>query len=222
MNAETDPLSLPDPWPAARRIEEWAGEIRVNRIRLIAIAVFYARHLVDVYMRHNPAQTGRYHLFVTGIVVAWAIAAVVLHQFLLRRRVPPALKFFSTGMDLLMITLIGVVAGGPTKTPLVLLYFVIVACAPLRLSLALVWLATLGSMACYLFLCAYYAWVLIGWDRYYATAEVRIPRADEAIMLLSLGAAGLMAGQVVRQMRRLVIGYPVTIGAPADAPAEGN
>src|SRR5205823_1952374 len=101
----------PDPWPAARRIEEWAGEIRVNRIRLIAIAVFYARHLVDVYMRHDPVQSGRYHLAVTAIVVAWAIAAVVLHQLLVRRRVPPWLKFFSTGFDLLMLTLIGVVAG---------------------------------------------------------------------------------------------------------------
>jgi hypothetical protein len=214
--------ATPDPWPAARRIEEWAGEIRVNRIRLIAIAVFYARHLVDVYVRHDPAQTGRYHLAVTGVVVAWAVAAVVLHQFLLRRRVPAGLKFFSTAVDLLMLTLIGMIAGGPTKTPLVLLYFVIVACAPLRLSLPLVRFATLGAMACYLLLCAYYAWVLIGWDKYYATPELRIPRATEAIMVLSLGAAGLLAGQVVRQMRRLVVGYPVTVAAASPTEAGGQ
>jgi hypothetical protein len=217
------PDTPPDPWPVARRIEEWAGEIRVNRIRLIAIAVFYARHLVDVYLRHDAARTGRYHIAVTNIVVVWAIAGILLHQLLIRRRVPPWLKFFSTGFDLLMITSIGLLAGGPHKTPLVLLYFVIIACAPLRLSLSLVWFATLGSSVCYLLLCAYYAWGLVGWTKYYSTPELQIPRANEAIMVLSLGAAGLLAGQVVRQMRRLVEGYPVTIAAPpAPAPSAQN
>jgi hypothetical protein len=41
---------------------------------------------------------------------------------------------------------------------------------------------------------------------------LRIPRSHEAIWILSLGVAGLLAGQVVRQMRRVCIGYPVAMG----------
>jgi hypothetical protein len=74
-----------------------------------------------------------------------------------------------------------------------------------------VYVATFGSWIGYLTVVAYYAWVKIGASKYYATPELQIPRAHEIIVLLALGAAGLMAGQIVRQTRRLVGGYPVTI-----------
>jgi hypothetical protein len=41
------------PWADARRVEAWAGEVRVNLIRLVAVGVFYGQHLVNVYPRQR-------------------------------------------------------------------------------------------------------------------------------------------------------------------------
>src|SRR5687767_1693231 len=83
----TAPVPVPasrDPWLAVRRVEEWAGEVRVNRIRIIAIVVFYARHLIDMYMRHDAGFGGlthaarRYHAQATAVVIAWSVFAIIL------------------------------------------------------------------------------------------------------------------------------------------------
>jgi hypothetical protein len=39
----------------------------------------------------------------------------------------------------------------------------------------------------------------------------RLSRPNQIIFELALGGAGLLAGQMVRQARRLVEGYPVTV-----------
>jgi hypothetical protein len=174
--------------------------------------VFYVRHLIDIYV--NPANrtfSGRYHLWVTLIVLAWAGLVLWLHWALSQRRMGEKLKYVSVVWDLVMVTLLGIVARGP-QTPLMLLFFIVIASAPLRLSLRLVWVATLGAMVGYAVVLAYYAWWLIGWDKYYATPELRIPRSSEAIWILALGVAGLLAGQAVRQMRRISTGYAVAMG----------
>src|SRR6476659_11457695 len=93
-------------WRDARRPEAWAGEIRVNLIRLLAIVAFYARHLVEFYLAPADAPVrGTYHARVTVIVLTWATMAVALHLVLSRRRLPAALPFASVLMDVLMTTL---------------------------------------------------------------------------------------------------------------------
>lgn len=204
-------------WLDAARLEGFAAEVRVNRIRLAAILVFYARHLIDVYVARIPAAMGQYHTVVTGIVIAWTAMAVVLHWRLSRRQFGARTKFVTVGWDLLMVTAIAVAAGGP-KTPLILLYFVLIATAPLRVSLPLVWFASIGAAVAYLLLLAYYAWYLIGFDKYYATPELQIPRSHEVIFVLSLVVCGVLAGQMVRQARRLAAGSPVSLsGERAEA-----
>jgi hypothetical protein len=219
---EQQPASHPDRgdarWADAARVEGWAGETRVNVLRLIAIVLFYGRHLVEVFLSPADAPVrGHYHVAVTAIAVAWAAAAGVLHVWLSRRWVPPWLKYAAVLWDALMITLVCVAAGGP-QTPLVLLYFGLIASAPLRWSLRLVWCATAAATAGYLFLLGYYAWYVIGFHRYYATPELRIPRSTEAVTLLALLTCGLFAGQVVRQVRRVVLTQPVVI-EPAEVTA---
>jgi len=176
---------------------------------------------VDVYMLRGDPAVQAYHTKVTCIVLVWALFAAYLHWMLVRRRVDPALKYVAVIWDLMMVTLLAMASGitGGPKSSLVLLYFVIVASAPLRLNLGLVWTATLAAMGAYCLVLMYYAWVVIGWSKYYAPENVglRIPRSTEAIFLLALGAAGLMAGQVVRQARRLVAGYPVMVVGEREA-----
>src|SRR5204862_419069 len=79
-----------DPWADVRRIEAWAGEVRVNLIRLAGILIFYGHHLLNVfYFRDDPTVTAHYHAAVTGVVVAWSAAVVGLHVCLSRRCLPP-------------------------------------------------------------------------------------------------------------------------------------
>src|SRR5262249_59555100 len=93
------------------------------------------------------------------------------------------------------------------------LYFLIIGSAPLRLSLRLVYVTTLGAMAGYVLFLGYYKYFLVGVERYAADPN-RLSRTDQAIFILALGAAGLLAGQMVRQARRLVLGYSIDVDEP--------
>jgi len=74
--------------------------------------------MIDMYMQRGQPAIAAYHAKVTGIVLAWALMAAYLHWMLVRRRIDPALKYVAVGWDLLMITLLGIAAGGP-KSPLI-------------------------------------------------------------------------------------------------------
>jgi hypothetical protein len=192
-----------DNWKDVTRAEAWAGEIRVNLVRLVAILLFYARHLLEFFMSDPAAPVrGRYHVAVTVVVLAWVFEAIILHIRLSRRHYHDWTKYVAVVWDAAMITLLCVIAGGP-KTPLMLLFFALIVSAPLRLSLELVYAATASAMAGYLVVLGYYAWYKIGYQIYYSTPGLRIPRSEEVIWLLSLLVCGLMAGQGVRQVRRL-------------------
>src|ERR1041384_776227 len=109
-------------WEALGRVESWAGEIRVNVIRVLAIALFYGRHLIELMLSARDSDVrGVFHARVTAVVVAWAAMAGVVHILLRRRRYPPEMKFVTSVLDVLMITLLCGIAGGP-KTPLVLVF----------------------------------------------------------------------------------------------------
>src|SRR5262249_48048014 len=158
----------------------------VNLIRLAALLVFYGHHLLNVYVfGEDPSVGGRFHVAVTALVLVWAGAVLALHLCLSRRWVPPALKYGVMGLDLCLLTLLLALAGGP-QNPLVVLYFVVIASAPLRLSLRLVYVATLGSIAAYILLLGYYAFILIGSAKYYSGPELRIPRTQQIIFVLAL------------------------------------
>jgi hypothetical protein len=195
-------------------MEAWAGETRVNLIRAAALVGFYGYHLVNVYFVSGDQELrGAYNPKVTCIVLAWALAVGALYVCLARRWVPPGLKYVATFWDLAMVSalLLADRRAGP-HSPLTFLYFLVVAAAPLRLSLRLVYAATLGAMASAMLMMGLYVFWLVGQADYYDPQKgYTVPRPNEVIFLLSLGAAGLLAGQVVRQARRLVRGYPVTV-----------
>jgi hypothetical protein len=198
-------------WDDARRLESWAGEFRLNLIRLIAIAGFYGYHLLDVYvLRPDEADLrGTYHTQMTLMALAWAIGALALHLYLVNRWVPAALKYVATIWDLVMITSV-LLMGRDPHSLLTVVYVLVIAAAALRLDLALIYTATLGSMAGFLF--------FHGFIRYWLEfpADQRLPRVQQVIFLLALAVTGLIAGQVVRQARRLAHGHSVTVVDPEE------
>lgn len=198
-------MSSDPSWNAAQRLEGLAGEARVNLIRLAAILAFYGHHLVNVFViRDNPSLQGAYHTVVTSLVLAWALTVLIVHYCLMRRWLPAGLKYVVTAWDVLLITTL-LMVGGDGRSMLAVLYFLVIVAAPLRLSLPLVWTATLGSMAGYAFFLGYVRW------RLELPIEQRTSRPQQVVFLLALGAAGLLAGQFVRQCRRLVHGTPVPV-----------
>jgi len=206
-------MSNQTPWAEVQRLEAWAGEVRVNLFRLAAIVGFYGHHLVNVFfIRDDQSFSGPYHTAVTSLTLAWALEVCVLHLCLSRRWVPPALKYVATCWDLMLITAVLVVSDD-AKNMLATLYFLVIAASALRLSLPLVYAATLSAMAAYAF--------FLGYMRFYLEApdSQRLARPQQIIFLLALGGAGLLAGQVVRQVRRVVTGYPVTVAEKEDLPS---
>lgn len=199
-------------WADARRIEAWAGEVRVNLIRAVSVLVFYGYHLLNVYAFKDPGAQGKYHLAATAITLAWTVAVSGLHVCLSRRWVPPGLKYVATFTDLTLVTALLIASPEGPRSPLVVLYFVVLASSPLRLSLALVQATTFGAMAAAAVMLGYHVIYRVTWEVYYSADYTgRVSRTAEVLFLLALGAAGLLAGQAVRQARRLVEGYPVTV-----------
>jgi hypothetical protein len=190
-------------------LEAWAGEVRVNLIRLLGLVLFYAHHLIQYHFLKDDAwRTADYHQSVTAVLMAWggmiALIYLVLHRSPGPLGLKPWMKYAITAMDLLFIYLLVALHHEGARGPMALLLFLVIAAAPLRLSLRFVYFATLATMLTYLlFISTLY--VKLGSERYYALDNVlRVPRPTQVVMLLTLGGAGLLAGQAVRQTRRLM------------------
>ncbi|MFI5402135.1 MAG: hypothetical protein ACHQ1G_04300 [Planctomycetota bacterium] len=184
-----------DRWTETRRLEEWAGETRVNLVRAVALVALYGQHLASWFFFRGPWLTRGYHTTITALVIAWAFLVLALHLSLGRRYVPWWLKYLATAWDAAMITVLVVVSGGVDRS-LVALYFLVIAAAPLRLSLPLVWGATAAAVTGYA--------VLLGHAMWYAPSQ-RLPRQQQVIFVIALLVAGLLAGQLVRQARRAAL-----------------
>lgn len=183
------------PWAAAQKIEAWAGELRVNLLRLAAIAAFYGHHLVNVYLLRMELPP-RFHLGVSALAGAWTAAAVALHLALARRVNPPALRYAAVAWDAAMIATLLTLHSG-AASPFVGLLFLLVATAALRLDLRCVWAAAIAAILAFAFVCGHDKWV----------RGRGIERSQQIILALSLAAAGALAGQAVRQARRFALGY---------------
>jgi len=184
------------PWTAAQRVESWAGELRVNVIRLAAILAFYGHHLFNQHLLKHEFPPG-YTASVTALAIAWAVGALGIHVALTNHWMPSALRFAAVGFDTVMTTALLLLSDGP-KSPLVVLLFLVVATAPLRVDLRLVWAATLLALLSYGFACGHAKWKRPEWQ---------VPRRQQVVVALALAAAGFLAGQSVRQARRFAQDY---------------
>ena len=196
------------PWFILSRWQEYEGEGRTNLLRVLAIAAYYAVHLVTYLSQAEPTDDDRtFHRLATLIAAAWLFLALAILVSLQRRYLPAALKYASTGMDLLLLTALAWLGRGP-QSPLVLGYFVIIAAAALRFSLPLVWISTVGAMAGYM--------VLVGGnDATWFDPVHDTPVAQQLTTLLSLGLSGMVLCQVLRRFRRAAEQYASGFGASA-------
>jgi hypothetical protein len=73
-------------------------------------------------------------------------------------------------------------------------------------------------VAGYLVVLGHYVFFVIGAETYYADPQLPGMRRYEVILVLGMGMMGLLAGQSVRQARRLVRGYAVAVSETEEQP----
>jgi hypothetical protein len=191
-------------WFIVGRWQQYEGEARANLLRILGIGVFYLVELLNYYgLRLGFFEIPKivdkpFHQAVTALAVAWTLLALGMLLCLVQRVFPWWLKFAATAADIVLLTGILVVADGP-RSPLVVGYFLVIALATLRFSLPLVWLATLGTMASYIF--------LLGYARWFSQRALHVPRYQQLIFLLALALTGIVLGQVIRRVRVMAEDY---------------
>lgn len=189
-------------WDDVRRLEAWAGEARVNLVRVAALIGFYGQHLLTLYVfRDDPTVDLTFHKAVTALVMMWALLVVAVQLTTSRRWMPAGLMYGVVLWDLALCGAMVIVADGP-RSPLLVLFLLVIFSATLRLSQRLVLAATVGGLAGYL-------WIL-GFARWWRP-DMQAPRNHQVIFAVAILSCGLLAWQAVRQAQRLVEGYPLTV-----------
>jgi hypothetical protein len=192
--------SIDRQWFIVGRWQEYAGEARANLLRIVAISAFYLIELANYHgASFGPLEIPstvdlQFHRVMTALTVAWIMVALATLMCLRLRIFPAALKYITTGSDIVLLTTILTVADGP-RSPLVVGYFLVIVASTLRFQRRLVWCSTLGCMVGYLF--------LVGYARWFVDRDLTVPRYYQLIMLLALGLTGITLGQVIRRVRAM-------------------
>ena len=207
-DVKTDAACENRQWFIVGRWQEYEGESRANLFRIAGIGLFYGVELANYW----AGDVGRpFHQAVTALALAWAFVALGVLICLTQHVFPASLKFLSTAADLVLLTIILMLADGP-KSPLVVAYFLLIVLALLRFSLPLVWFSCGGSILCYMFLLGYAKWFAAGRD-------IHVPRYQQEIFVLALALTGIILGQVVRRVRRMALEYAGRVAATGEPTA---
>lgn len=187
-------------WYIVSRWLEYDGESRANLLRMIAIGGFYLVQLVQYYwLEKQAAAAVPFHQRATALAVAGTMVALGVTLCLRRQIFPAALKYVSATCDIVLVTALVWLAGGPLS-PATRAFFLVIALSALRFDLGLIWYTTLGCLLAYE--------GLVGWaDPKWFDAEHAVPVVDNLLMLVSLGLTGVILGQVIRRVRQAAGDY---------------
>jgi hypothetical protein len=210
---ESDRLTRRQQWFVVSRWAEFDGESRTNLLRIVGIGVFYLIELASYHGLHmgglsiDATSSHRYHVIVTALAAAWALIALATLFCLQAKIFSSALKYLTTGCDVVLLTMI-VLVGDGARSAMLVGYFLILALATLRFRIRLVWFATALCWLGYL--------VVLGCCKWYAPAQrdLSVPRYEQLIMLAALALEGIILGQVVRQVSRIAADYARRIEQP--------
>jgi hypothetical protein len=196
-------------WRIVALWQRYDGEIRAAVLRIVAVAAMYACQLLVMQLSTPDEALKEFHRKATYACGAWVLATlagVVAIQAKVFFRLTP---YVTTLADLFLLTLVAA-AGSKTQSPVVVGYFLIVLIAAQRFDLALIWTATLGSMACYM------ALVGIADDKWFDPVH-RTPIIQQLVMISAIGLSGVMTGQLVRRARPLALEYHRRVTAQGGA-----
>lgn len=203
--SKSDGSKAPTAWHVVRRLQSYRGEERANVVRIGAIACFYAIELINrhglnlgfIELEQVSGVDDRFHAAMTALTAAWIVAAMIVVVLMRNQRFPPALKYITTSVDVFLLTMMLMVADGPSS-PLVVVYFLILAGSPLRFSLAHVRFTTAAVVLGYV--------VTLG-DAWMRRPNLRVPRYEQIMMILAFVITGIALAELVRAVRAAAEGY---------------
>ena len=114
-----------------QRRETWEGDVKANRIRLGALAFFAVNECLNYYGFHIVDK--RFHLGSLLIIGLWSLCAAIFGWMLRHHHMPRHSPFVMVSVDLLWLSWLLCLADGP-KSPLVVIYFLIIALSGTRLN----------------------------------------------------------------------------------------
>ncbi|MGB4708568.1 MAG: hypothetical protein WBH50_24000 [Fuerstiella sp.] len=139
-------------WFVFQRLQDVAAARRINLIRMVAVLMFFALVVWDVYSSDLPTSEQMAHLkSVTRICAAWMLLAAAVFTSLMMKVFPPIINYLTTIGDVLLLTAVAALGLGAAGN-LILGYFLIVAASFLRFSLPLIVFTWLLSIFGYLIL----------------------------------------------------------------------
>ncbi len=118
------------PLGTGRKVWRWARQQPGLAATWTAVTAFYLWHVVCYWILQLPEQTVQFSVASTALCVSWCLGAWVF-QRRLRRSSRPAVVFLWATWDVLLLTIFLFVTDS-AKSPLALLYHVLVAFAVLR------------------------------------------------------------------------------------------
>jgi adenylate cyclase len=178
------------------RDEEQEGERRINRLRNVALAVLYLNELFTYHVL--GAVDAGFHRSVSALAAVYAVAALgwwwTVNRRGLRAR---SFKYAAMLADSVFLACLLWVANGPSS-PLVPLYYLLIAVSALRYNRA-------ATFAC----SAFSAAAFLGLQLHAAAArpELALPPHAAVIQVLCMLLMGLVSGRVVFHLRALVVRF---------------
>jgi gluconolactonase len=168
---------------------------------LAGVLAFYGFYLLKTFVfKEVESLLPQYCAAFTMLCLSWAFMGLALQVCLAQGWMPSWLQYGVVFLDLVFVTVLLALAGDP-QSPLLVLYFLVLASTPMRGSLRLVTAATAGAVIAYLGLLAYYIYVEIGAHEYAGNPVVKVPRGLQIFLVVALLGAGFLAGQAVRWVR---------------------
>jgi len=184
--------ALPEKILWLQRRETWRGDVKGNNIRFIALILFTINELVNFHFFHIIEP--RLHFLSLFVLLIWFVAAVDFHFILNRHWIPKWASYLMPTVDLLLLSWLLYFLDGP-KSPLVSIYFLIIALAAIRFN-PLVVLYT-GLFACL----SYGGIVFLSQS---SNPQNMVPAYHSIILVLSLFLMGLIESHVVGRFYSLL------------------
>ena len=177
-----------------QRKETWEGDMKANRIRIAALFIFAINECLNYYVFHVVDK--RFHIGSLLVVFMWFVCAGIF-QWMLRHHVwSERAPYLMVSVDLLWMTWLLFLADGP-KSPLVAIYFLIIALSGIRLSPRLCLYSSGAAVFGYLSVLQFVK---------NQAPQFMVPRSHETIVILSLFFMGIIMAHLMSRMLTLLEG----------------
>ncbi len=190
-------------------IPSWQAEaeLRVNLIRVLAIAGFYFVHCLHVYSPgwgNGIAESvgfasglpvdRKVHIAVSLIAFGWLMLAFAVQFIAQQKRPSHYLALLSTLGDLVFLTSVLALSTGPSG-PMVAGYFLIIMLTGLRFDLRLIRAITSAAVVAYVLLLGVAKWPS---ELAVQAGMETVPRYHQVMTVMAMLFAGSIMGQIVR------------------------